>query len=275
MKSNHMSILSQIIECKKSFVAECKTHISYASLLNKIKPLQGTKPSFKSAIQAKHKKDSIAIIAEVKKASPSAGLIDKDTNFDYLAIAKQYDAGGAACLSVLTDEKFFHGHHSYLTNIKKALPNMSLLRKDFIIDPYQIIEAKLIGADCILLIASCLDKAQLKELESAAIEYNLDVLCEVHDEAELDTTLSNLQTNLIGINNRNLKTFTTDISLTNKLFNKASNGGKNIVVSESGINTKDDINFITRNSGCKTFLIGTALMNKQNKSIALKDLCSL
>jgi indole-3-glycerol phosphate synthase len=270
-----MSILSQIIEYKKSFVAECKAKLSYADLLSNVKPLQSIKPSFKTAIQAKHKKDNIAIVAEVKKASPSAGLISKDTNFDYLTIAKQYEAGGAACLSVLTDEKFFHGHHSYLTNIKKALPNMPLLRKDFIIDPYQIIEAKLIGADCILLIASCLDKSQLKELESVAIEYNLDVLCEIHDEAELDIALSNLKTSLIGINNRNLKTFTTDISLTNKLFNKASNGGKNVVVSESGINTKDDITFITQNSGCKTFLIGTALMAKQNKAQAIKDLCGL
>ena len=270
-----MSVLNQIIQYKTEFVKNCKASLSYTNLLQNVKPLQNTKPSFKTAIQNKHNLGQFAVIAEVKKASPSAGLIDKNASFDYLSIAKQYQAGGAACLSVLTDEKFFHGHHSYLSNIKKALPNMPLLRKDFIIDPYQIIEAKLIGADCILLIASCLDKSQLKELESVAIEYNLDVLCEIHDEAELDIALSNLQTSLIGINNRNLKTFTTDISLTNKLFNKASNGGKNIVVSESGINTKDDITFITQNSGCKTFLIGTALMAKQNKAQAIKDLCGL
>jgi indole-3-glycerol phosphate synthase len=267
-----MTILNQIIEYKKHFVKNCKATLSYASILQNVKPLQNTKPSFKTAIQNTHNLGQFAVIAEVKKASPSAGLIDKNASFDYMGIAKDYAAGGACCLSVLTDEKFFHGHHSYLTNIKKALPQVPLLRKDFIIDPYQIIEAKLIGADCILLIASCLDKNQLKELEAVATEYNLDVLCEVHDEAELDIALSNLQTSLIGINNRNLKTFTTDISLTSKLFNKASNGGKNIVVSESGINTKDDIAFINQNSGCKTFLIGTTLMNKQNKGEALKDL---
>jgi len=267
-----MTILNQIIEYKKDFIKECKLTLSNQQIINNANFVKSNKAYFKDAIVRTHNNKGLSIIAEVKRASPSEGLIDKNASFDYMGIAKDYAAGGACCLSVLTDEKFFHGHYSYLSNIKKALPQVPLLRKDFIIDPYQIIEAKLIGADCILLIASCLDKNQLKELEAVATEYNLDVLCEVHDEAELDMALSNLKTNLIGINNRNLKTFTTDISLTNKLFNKASNGGKNIVVSESGINTKQDIAFITQNSGCKTFLIGTALINKQNKGEALKEL---
>jgi indole-3-glycerol phosphate synthase len=204
-------------------------------------------------------------IAEIKKASPSKGVIRED--FDPVAIAKDYAANGAACLSVLTDEQYFQGADAYLRSVRQSV-GIPIIRKDFTIDPYQILEARLMGADCILLIASALSAQQLSDLYTTAHDLGLDVLIEVHDQQELETALA-LEPNLIGINNRNLKTFETSLDTTLNLLPHIPKGVS--VVTESGIRGKEDVQHMVA-AGVYCFLVGEALMRQPSPGGALAEL---
>ena len=198
-----------------------------------------------------------AIIAEVKKGSPSKGLIRPD--FDPVDIARRYQAGGAACLSILTDQEFFMGELSFLEQIAEAV-TVPLLRKDFIIDPYQLVEARVYGADAVLLIAAALNQARLEQLTEQAHDLGLDVLLEVHDAEELARALR-VPVRLIGINNRDLKTFHTDLAVTERLLPLIPED--RLVVSESGLRSRDDILRLQR-AGAKAFLVGESLMREEH-----------
>jgi len=206
-----------------------------------------------------------AVIAEIKKASPSKGVIRE--NFDPVAIARSYEKGGATCLSVLTDVDFFQGADAYLQQAREAC-TLPVIRKDFIIDPYQVYEARTIGADCVLLIVAALSDAQLQELSQLAEQVGLDVLVEVHDEAELHRALK-LNTPLIGINNRNLRTF--DVSLQTTIDLLPLIPDDRIVVTESAIHTPQDVNFM-RKHNVNAFLVGEAFMRADDPGVKLAEL---
>ena len=208
MTTNTPDILKKIVAHKQKEVAEAKAAASINDLKNRIADLEDVPRGFERHLREAAAYDWTAIIAEVKKGSPSKGLIRPD--FDPLEIAEIYQNNGATCLSVLTDEHFFMGHLRYLALIREAV-SLPLLRKDFICDPYQIYEARAAGADAILLIAAMLDLAHLREFHDLAKDIHLDVLLEVHDEAEMETALQTDCT-LIGVNNRNLRTFVTDMA---------------------------------------------------------------
>jgi indole-3-glycerol phosphate synthase len=258
-------ILDKIIQQKKIEIINDKKELSLDQLKEKLKNLNFIKNSFISKIESDIAKQNIAIIAEVKKASPSKGVIRED--FDHLEIAKIYKNSGASCISVLTDEKFFQGSKKYLTNIKKEI-DLPILRKDFIIDPYQIYQSKLIGSDCILLIMAILSEDEAIKLEEIAIENNLDILVEIHNEEELKKALK-LQTKLFGINNRNLKNMTIDINNSINLSKKIPKD--KIIICESGITSKDDIKLMQQNN-INCFLIGEFFMRQKNISQKLKNL---
>jgi indole-3-glycerol phosphate synthase len=209
--------------------------------------------------------DRPAVIAEIKKASPSKGLLRED--FDPAAIAADYARNGASCLSVLTDVDFFRGADAYLQQARAAC-SLPVLRKDFVIDPYQVYEARVLGADCILLIVAALDDIQLTELAGVAGELGLDVLVEVHDEDELDRALA-LDTRLIGINNRDLRSFHTNLRTTLDLLGRVPPG--RIVVTESGIHTPADVALMRRH-GVHAFLIGEAFMRAPSPGAKLAEL---
>jgi indole-3-glycerol phosphate synthase len=218
----------------------------------------------------KPKAGSVALIAEVKKASPSAGIICND--FDPVRIAKEYEAAGADCLSVLTDEKFFQGSIEYLRQIRAAV-KLPLLRKDFIIDERQILEAIEWGADAILLIVAILDDVQLRRFHSLATEAGLSVLVEVHDERELHRAFA-AGAHLLGINNRDLKTFTVDLAVTERLaarLRKATAHQDCLIVAESGIHTRADVERL-RKAGANAILVGESLMKHANVSAKVRDL---
>ena len=206
-----------------------------------------------------------AVIAEIKKASPSKGVIRED--FDPVAIAEAYQRGGAACLSVLTDRDFFQGHEDYLSAAREAC-DLPVIRKDFIVDPYQVVEARAIGADCILLIVAALDDATLAELDAAARELGMDVLVEVHDRTELERALR-LELDLVGINNRNLRTFETRLETTLDLLDAVPPGC--LVVTESGIHGRADVARM-RASGVHAFLVGEAFMRAEDPGAELQYL---
>jgi indole-3-glycerol phosphate synthase len=206
-----------------------------------------------------------AIIAEVKKGSPSKGVIRAD--FDPLKIAATYAENGAACLSVLTESRFFLGELSYIPSIRRIV-NIPLLRKDFIFDPYQIFEARVAGADAVLLIAAMLDISPMRDLLSQAGELGLDVLLEVHDEREMETALLT-DCGLIGINNRNLRTFETSLSTTERLAKLVPKD--RLIVAESGINTREDVMRLSR-AGARAFLIGESLMREPDIGAKLREL---
>lgn len=208
----------------------------------------------------------LALIAEVKKASPSKGLIKE--NFHPVEIALAYEKGGADCLSVLTDEPFFQGKREYLTNVKSSV-NLPILRKDFIIDHIQIEEARRIGADAILLIGEALEPVMLKELYDHAIEKNLDVLVEVHDQIILEQVLKMFTPKILGVNNRNLKTFEVNIKQLEEMVRIIPN--ETLLVSESGLYTYEDLQLV-KQFGAKAVLIGESLMRKENQTIAIKQL---
>ncbi|MDR3086717.1 MAG: indole-3-glycerol phosphate synthase TrpC [Azoarcus sp.] len=220
---------------------------------------------FLSAIRGKIAKGHAAVIAEIKKASPSKGLIRAD--FQPAEIAADYAAHGAACLSVLTDARFFQGAPAYLQAARAACP-LPVLRKDFLVDPYQIYEARAMGADAVLLIAAALDPALMPDLESIAHELNMAVLVEVHDEKELDQALQ-LKTPLLGINNRNLRTFDVSLQTTLELLPRVPAG--RIVVTESGILSADDV-ALMRGNGVNAFLVGEAFMRQPSPGEALEAL---
>jgi len=220
---------------------------------------------FARALEEKITQGKPAVIAEIKKASPSKGVIRE--NFNPVEIASSYAAHGAACLSVLTDVKFFQGSYDYLRQARAAC-SLPVLRKDFMIDPYQIVHARALGADCILLIVAALSPQQLREFESVATELGMDVLVEVHDRAELDVALE-LNTSLIGINNRNLRTFETSLQTTLDLLPAIPEGKR--VITESGILAPEDVKQM-RDHDVHAFLVGEAFMRAPEPGAALHDL---
>jgi indole-3-glycerol phosphate synthase len=230
---------------------------------------QGLPPTrgFFDALKKRVDASRAAVIAEVKKASPSKGVIRED--FNPAEIARSYARGGAACLSVLTDEAFFQGHDDYLVEAREA-SGLPVLRKDFIIDPYQVFEARLIGADAVLLIVAALEDQALSRLAALAGELTLDVLVEVHDQRELERALA-LPCPLIGINNRNLRTFETSLDTTLGLLDQIPRG--RIVVTESGIHTAQDVNRM-RDNGVNAFLVGEAFMRAADPGAELASLFS-
>jgi len=219
-------------------------------------------------LDAKVARGEYALIAEIKKASPSAGLIRAD--FDAAKLAKSYANAGAACLSVLTEEDHFQGCDAYMQAAREA-SGLPVLRKDFMLEIYQVAEARVLGADCILLIMACLDDALARDLESYAHDIGLDVLVEVHDEAEFHRAM-NLKSPLIGVNNRNLKTLTIDLGTTERLAKLLPKD--RVLIAESGLKTPADLARMS-NAGAKRFLIGESLMREQDVEAATRELLAV
>ena len=257
-------ILNKIVAVKHQEVLEAKRH----------KPLQAVRTDaesrvltrdFVGAMRAKIARGHAAVIAEVKKASPSKGVLREQ--FEPADIAQSYAEYGAACLSVLTDKQFFQGSVDYLKQARASV-HLPVLRKDFMVDAYQIYESRVMGADCVLLIAACLDDAQMKEFEAIAMSLDMAVLVEVHDGAELTRALK-LKTPLIGINNRNLRTFEVTLDTTLGLMKDVP--ADRILVTESGIMNKDDVAKM-RGAGVHSFLVGEAFMRAKEPGLALAEL---
>ena len=256
-------ILDKILDHKKKEVVDARDRIPLEMLQEQALTMGPTR-GFARALRQKATAGT-AIIAEVKKGSPSKGIIRAD--FDPVAIARIYENAGAACLSILTDREFFHGELAYLVQIADAV-KIPLLRKEFIVDHYQIFEARTAGADAILLIAAALGEPELREFNELATGLGLDVLLEVHNEEELATALK-LPVELIGINNRDLKSFVTDLAVTERLIPLIDKG--RLVVSESGINSRADIVRLQQ-AGAGAFLIGESLMREDDISGKLQQL---
>ncbi len=257
-------ILAKILETKKIEIATARQMRSESDVLREAKSRKDLR-GFARAIEDKIARGKPGVIAEIKKASPSRGVIRE--NFNPVDIATSYAAHGAACLSVLTDVQFFQGSYDYLRQARAAC-TLPVLRKDFMIDPYQIIHARALGADCILLIAAALAPQQMREFEGIAAELGMDVLVEVHDRAELDVALE-LNTTLLGINNRNLRSFETSLQTTLDLLAAVPEGKR--VITESGILAPADVK-IMRDNKVDAFLVGEAFMRAPEPGIALQEL---
>jgi len=258
-----MNKLTEILATKAEEVTQRRQAYSVADL-DRIDA--GEVRGFQAALQTKIDAGGYGLIAEIKKASPSKGLIRED--FNPADHARAYAAGGAACLSVLTDAPYFQGHEEFLIAARTAC-DLPVLRKDFMIDPWQVAEARSIGADAILIIVAALDDGAMREIEAAAFERGMDVLVEVHDEAELDRTLAHLKSRLIGVNNRDLRTFETDLGVTERLAKRVPPG--TLLVGESGIATHADCQRLA-GSGVKAFLVGESLMRQDDVTAATKAL---
>jgi indole-3-glycerol phosphate synthase len=266
MKKNDDDILNKILRRKTEEVVERSSRVSLQDIQRKI---EGASPvrGFVSAIRAKINAGQAAVISEIKKASPSKGLLR--ANFNPAEIAKSYARNGAACLSVLTDIDFFQGADEYLQQARSAC-SIPALRKDFVVDAYQVYEARVLGADCILLIVAALEDKQLRELYSLAKQLGMDVLVEVHDREELERALR-LNLSMVGINNRNLRTFETSLQTTIDLLSIIPK--ETIVVTESGIHTSNDVRLM-RDHGVHAFLVGEAFMRADDPGAKLKELFS-
>lgn len=259
-----MTILDRILETKRAEIAAAKERVSRAEIERRARGAPAPR-DFVGALKAKIAGGRPAVIAEVKRASPSKGLLRPQ--FDPGAIARSYEIGGAACMSVLTDKEYFQGAPEDLVAARGAC-SLPTLRKDFLVDPYQVYESRAFGADCILLIAACLSADAMSELETHAHGLGMAVLVEVHDETELASTRA-LKTPLIGVNNRNLKTFETRIETTLDLLPRIAGG--RLVVTESGIGSPEDVARL-RSAGVHTFLVGEAFMRAPDPGSALRAL---
>jgi indole-3-glycerol phosphate synthase len=260
-------ILKTILSKKEEEVARRRIQTPIELLQDIATGVEKTR-GFYAALQRKASLKQPAIIAEIKKASPSQGVIRE--NFQPLNIAQDYAMNGATCLSVLTDKDFFQGSEAYLQMVHDRCP-LPVLRKDFMIDAYQIHEARALGADCILLIVAALDDAKLHELSDVATQLGMDILVEVHDADELQRALT-LDTKLIGINNRNLRTFETNLQTTLTLKNAIP--ADRLVITESGIHTRDDVELMLTND-VYTFLVGEAFMRVEQSGQKMRELFAL
>lgn len=257
-------VLTRIIDAKREQIARSKQEVPAARLREQL----GTAPEprgFARALALAAAAGRLALIAEIKRASPSKGLIRED--FDPAILARAYADGGATCLSILTDEPFFQGKAADLMAARASV-ELPVLRKDFIVDPYQVLEARIMGADCLLLIMACLADAQARELAEAAHELGLDVLVEVHDGPELERALE-VPADLIGINNRNLKTLAVDLATAEELAPRVP--ADRILVAESGLESHDHL-LRMRRAGARAFLVGKSLMRQADVTATTRSL---
>ena len=259
------NILKEICEHKLLEVHAARGRVGFSVVRETAEKSLDKPRGFIKAIENKAKNQKPALIAEVKKKSPSKGIIRE--NFNPVEIAKAYENSGAACLSVLTDEKYFAGSNEYFVDIRKEV-KLPMIRKDFMLEPYQIYESRALGADCILLIIAALEKDKALDLEEAAHKLGMDVLLEVHDEAELEIALQ-MKSKLIGVNNRSLKTFETSLDVGKRLSKLIPDGY--IKVCESGIYKNSEVKDMM-NNGFHSFLVGESLMREENIEKAVKEL---
>lgn len=259
-----MNTLTEICAAKRADIARRKSDVPQSLLIKQMAQAEPPR-GFKAALQNKISQGGVGLIAEIKKASPSAGVIRAD--FNPAALARAYEAGGAACLSVLTDTAYFQGSDEHLKEASGATP-LPVLRKDFILDPYQIFESRALGADCILIIMAALTDAEASILDDMARDLGMDVLVEVHDKAELERALL-LSPSLVGVNNRNLKTLKTDLAVSESLAKEIP--ANILAVCESGIRDAGDAGRM-RKAGFSCFLVGESLMRETDVARATKAL---
>ena len=265
--SNTPDILKTILAKKFEEVAKRQQRMSISDLQDIAQGVEKPR-GFYQALQSKVNNQKPAIIAEIKKASPSQGVIRE--NFEPIAIAQDYAMSGASCLSVLTDKEFFQGSEAYLQMVRERCP-LPVLRKDFMVDVYQIYESRALGADCILLIVAALEDALMQELAQLAKQLGMDVLVEVHDAAEMERALQ-LETPLIGVNNRDLRTFNTSLQTTLDL--KTQVPADRLMVTESGIHQPEDVKLMQDN-GIHAFLVGEAFMRAEHPGQKMRELFAL